>query len=86
MRLEVWNVYKIAFWNKTPSTLVLGVLWEKPAASIFRVGEQAELGKSDTEIGKGRARVNQQEGKQHQLFKELIGQSEWEKWSWLLNI
>jgi len=29
--------------------------------------------------------VNQQEGTEHQLFKELKRQSEWEKW-WLLSI
>jgi hypothetical protein len=31
------------------------------------------------EIGKGRTRVNKQEGKKHQLFKKLKRQSEWEK-------
>jgi hypothetical protein len=31
------------------------------------------------EIGKERTRVNQQEGKKHQLLKELKRQSEWEK-------
>ena len=88
MRPEDGVSIKTARWNMTPSTLVQTHtnIWEKPAASIFRVGEQAELGKSGKERGKGRTRVNQQEGKEHQLFKELKGQSEWEKWSWLINI